>query len=65
MSISAVDTHPAPYSVDTLEIFPGAKCPGREADRSPPTTSEIKTEWTYNSTSRACVNGVDTDNFSL
>jgi hypothetical protein len=31
--------HPASYPMNS---FPGAKCPGREADHSPPSSAEVK-----------------------
>jgi hypothetical protein len=36
--------HPASYPMGTRGSFPGAKQPEREADHSPPTSSEVK-EW--------------------
>jgi hypothetical protein len=34
--------HPASYSVGTRGSFPGVKCPGREADHSPPSSAQVK-----------------------
>jgi hypothetical protein len=30
-------------------LFLGVKRPGREADHSPPSSAEVKNEWSYNS----------------
>jgi hypothetical protein len=34
--------HPASYPMSTRGSFPGVKRPGREADRSPPSSAEVK-----------------------
>jgi hypothetical protein len=34
--------HPASYPVGTRGPFPGVRRPGREADRSPPCSAEVK-----------------------
>jgi hypothetical protein len=36
----------------------GVKRPGREADHSPPSSAEIKNEWSYTSTPPTCLHGV-------
>jgi hypothetical protein len=36
--------------VGTGDHFPGIKQPGREADHSPPSSAEVKKEWSYTST---------------
>jgi hypothetical protein len=38
-------------------LSPGVKWPGREADHSPPSSTEVKNAWSYNSTSRICLHG--------
>jgi hypothetical protein len=38
------------YTMGTGGSFPGVKLPGREADHSPPTSSEVKKMWIYTST---------------
>jgi len=42
----------------------GIKRPGLEADHSPPTSDEIKNEWSYASTTPTHLHGVYRDNFS-
>jgi hypothetical protein len=41
---------PASYPVGTRAVTPGVKRPSREADHSPPSTSEFKDAWSYAST---------------
>jgi hypothetical protein len=36
----------------------GVKWPGREADRSSPSSAEVKNAWSYTSTTPVCVHGV-------
>jgi hypothetical protein len=42
--------HPASCPVGTKGSFPGVKRPGREADKSPPCSAEVKNVWSYTST---------------
>jgi hypothetical protein len=42
--------HPASYPVGTCGSLPGGKVAGREADHLPPSSVEIKNEWSYTST---------------
>jgi hypothetical protein len=42
--------HAASYPMVNRGFIPGAKRPGREADRSLPTTAEVKNTWIYTST---------------
>jgi hypothetical protein len=37
-------TNPHSYPVDTRGSFPGIKLPASEADHSPPSSSEVKSE---------------------
>jgi len=47
-------------------FFSGGSLPGREVDRSPQSSSEVKNEWSYSSTPPPiCFHGVDRDNFNL
>jgi hypothetical protein len=39
--------------------------PGREVDRPPQSSAEVKNEWSYSSTPPICFHGVDRDNFTL
>jgi len=41
--------HPASYSVGSIDSFPGVKRPGREADHSHPSSTEVKNAWNYTS----------------
>jgi hypothetical protein len=50
--------HPASYPMDTGGSFPGVKRPGREADHSPPSSAEVKNEWSYTSTPPIRLHGV-------
>jgi hypothetical protein len=44
------ELHPASYPMGTGGFLPGGKAAGREADRSPPTSAEVKKTWVYTST---------------
>ena len=46
--------HPASYSVPKV-LSLGAKWVGREADHSPPSSAEFKTEWCYTSAPPNCL----------
>jgi hypothetical protein len=46
----ALGVHPISYSMSTGAFFPGVKRPRYEADRSPPTSAEVKKMWIYIST---------------
>jgi hypothetical protein len=41
--------HPTSYPMGSAGSFPGVKRPGREADRSPPASAEVKKMWIYTS----------------
>jgi len=57
--------HPVSNSMNTSGCFiRGIKRPGLEADHSPPTSDEIKNEWSYASTTPTQLHGVYRDNFS-
>jgi hypothetical protein len=51
-------THPASYPMGIRGSFFGMKRPGREADRSPPSSAEVKNAWSYASTLRIRLNGM-------
>jgi hypothetical protein len=40
-------THPASYTMGTRYFSLRVKCPGREADHSPPSSVEVKNTWSY------------------
>jgi hypothetical protein len=42
--------HPTPYPMGIGGSFPGVERPGREADHSPGTSTEVKKMWIYTST---------------
>jgi hypothetical protein len=42
--------HPASYPMGTVGSFPGVKRTRCEADRSPPSSAEVKKMWIYTST---------------
>jgi hypothetical protein len=50
--------HPASYPMVTRDSFPGVQRPGREADHSPPCSSEVKNAWSYTSTPPVRLHGV-------
>jgi hypothetical protein len=43
----------------------GIKQPGRDVDHSPPSSSEVKNEWSYTSAPPMCFQGVDRGNFNF
>jgi hypothetical protein len=45
-----VQTTSGAHPVDTEPLSLGVKRPGREGDHSPPSTAEVKKEWSYTST---------------
>lgn len=46
-------------------FFPGVKQgPGRKFDHSPPSSADIKNEWSFTSTSPIGLHGIDGDNFT-
>jgi hypothetical protein len=50
--------HPASYPMGTGTLSLGVKRPGSEADHSPPSSAEVKTAWSYTSTSPIRLHGV-------
>jgi hypothetical protein len=50
--------HTASYLMGTRGSFSGVKRPGREADYSPPSSAEVKNEWSYTSTAPVRLHGV-------
>ena len=48
-----------------MTSFSGVKRPGREADHSPPSSAEVKNEWSYASILPVCLRGLYRDDFTL
>jgi hypothetical protein len=46
---NASGAYPVSYPMGTRSSFPGVKRPGREADHSPPSNSEVKNAWSCTS----------------
>jgi hypothetical protein len=44
------EAHPASYPMGTGDLSLGVKRLGRDGDRSPPSSAEVKNEWSYTST---------------
>jgi hypothetical protein len=59
----ASEAHPASYSMGTGVLSSVVKRPGREADHSPPSSSQVTNEWRYNYTPPTYFHGADKDNF--
>ena len=57
--------HPASYSVGAEGSSLEVKRQGYEVDQSPPTSVEVKNEWSYTVTPPTCLHGVDMGNFTL
>jgi hypothetical protein len=45
--------------------FPAVKQPGHEANYSPPSRTEVKSEWNYISPPSACLHGMDRENLTF
>jgi hypothetical protein len=50
---------------ECLLSFQEVKRPGREANHSPPSSAEVKNEWSHTHNPPVYLNGVDRDNFTL
>jgi hypothetical protein len=50
--------HSASFTMIPGALSLGIKRPGREADHSPPTSVEVKNEWSYNPTPPIRLHGV-------
>jgi hypothetical protein len=50
--------HPASYPIGIRGYFPGVKRPECEADHSPPSSDEVKNEWSYTSNLQIRLQGV-------
>jgi hypothetical protein len=50
--------HPASYTMVLGDLSLGVKRPGREANHSPPSSVEVKNEWSYTSTPSIRLHGV-------
>jgi hypothetical protein len=51
--------------VGTRVLSRGVKRLGCEVNRSPPSNTEVKNEWSYTSVSPLCLHGVDRDKFTF
>jgi len=51
--------------MNTEILSPGVKRQGREVDPSPPSSDEVKKEWSYTSTPPIRLHGLDRDNFTF
>jgi hypothetical protein len=48
-----------------LGFFPGVERPGREVNHSPPSSDDVKNEWSFTYTDLICFRSVDKENFIL
>jgi len=62
---SGSEPHPASYSMGTGVVSRRVERPGRDADHSPPSSVEIKNEWSYTSTLPMRLHGVFRDNHTF
>ena len=53
------EVDPAFYSLVIVIFFSGLRRPGRDIDYSPPSSAEVKSSWSYTSTSPVYFHGVD------
>jgi hypothetical protein len=58
---AASKARPVYYLMGTVGFFPEVKLKGCEAERSLPSSAVVKNEWSYNSTSPLCLQGVEWD----
>jgi hypothetical protein len=56
-------THPAHYSMRTGVLSREVHQTGRDVDQTPPSSAEVKTEWSCTTTSPLSLHGVDRSNF--
>jgi hypothetical protein len=56
---------PSPLFNAYVGSFAGIKRPGRQADHSPPSSAEVKNEWSYTASPPTCFHGVDRDSFTF
>jgi hypothetical protein len=56
-------SHTFSYSIGVGGSFPEVKRPGSEVDCSPPSSNEVKNEWSYTSTAPICVHGMNRQPF--
>ena len=49
----------------TGTFISGTKLLERDADYSPPSTTEVKSEWSYTTTTPIGLHGMDRDNFTF
>jgi hypothetical protein len=61
---TAPGAHPASYSIGT-GVLPGLKLLERDTDHSPPSSSQVKNEWSCTSTPPICPHCMDRDEFNL
>ena len=57
--------NPDSHSVGTGFLLRGVKLPGYAGDHSPPSSAEVKNEWSYTPIPPICLQGVDRDNFTF
>jgi hypothetical protein len=55
---TASEVHPVFFSVGTGRSYPGLKRPGREANKSPPPSAEVRNAWSYTSSHSVRLHGV-------
>jgi hypothetical protein len=56
---------PSPLFNGYRGSFPGLQRPGREVNHSPPSSAEVKNEWSHTSDPPICLHGVNRDNFTF
>jgi hypothetical protein len=47
------------------EFFPGVKRPGHQVDHSPPSSTVVKSEWSYTSTPHIYLHRMNRDNYTF
>jgi hypothetical protein len=53
------------YSVIIGGTFPGRKCPEREVDHLPASTTQVTNEWSYTATPHICLQGLERENVTF
>jgi len=61
---TAPEAQPASYSIGT-GVLPGLKLLERDADHSPPSSAQVKNEWSCTSTPLICPHGKDRDKLNF
>jgi len=49
----------------SIGVLSRVKAAGGDVEHAPPSSAEVKNEWSYTSAPAMCLNGLDKDNFTV